>query len=242
MKHPTLSVVLPVYNEADVIEKVVQDFYNKVIKKFPKSELIVAEDGSTDGTKDVLIKLQKSIPMRLVMGKERKGYFKGVKDALLLAKGDIVFYSDTDNTHDPKDLFKLLEKIEEYDLVMGVKLHRNDPLNRILFSRIYNLLIYLMFGIYIKDINAGFKLMKREIVEEYMPKIKYLKYGFSTELVIRVKNDGKRIVGVPISHFKRETIKADQFKITSNVILMQLKGLLKLWLELRRQRKSFYFY
>ena len=126
-----LSIVLPVYNEAEIIETVVRDFYEKVIKKYPNSELIVAEDGSTDGTKEILVRIEKEIPMRLVMGKKRKGYRKGVTDALLLAQGDYVFFCDTDNTHDPSDVFKLLEKIEDNDLVTGVKLNRSDPAYRV---------------------------------------------------------------------------------------------------------------
>jgi glycosyltransferase involved in cell wall biosynthesis len=236
MSRTTLSVVLPVYNEADVIEKVVNEFYTKVVVKYPGSELLIAEDGSTDGTKEILKKLEKEIPICLIMGEKRKGYLLGVKDALLNAHGSLVFYCDTDNTHDPDDLFKLLERINECDLVAGIRLHRNDPLYRIVFSRGYNFVIFLLFGVSIIDTNAGFKLMKREVVDECVGNIKYLKYGFSTELLIRAHHAGYRIQGVPISHFPRKSGKADQFEILNmpKVIFTQLRGLMKLMAELRQ--------
>lgn len=237
MNKPTLSIVLPVYNEADVIEKVVRDFYTKVVAKYPGSELLVAEDGSTDGTKEILKKLVNEIPMRLISGEKRKGYLKGVKDALRSAQGSLVFFSDTDNTHDPNDLFKLLEKMKDYDLVAGLRLDRNDPLYRKVFSRGYNIMIYLLFGVSLIDTNAGFKLMKKEVVDECVGSIMYLKYGFSTELVIRAKHAGYRITGVPVSHYPRKSGKADQFEIRNmpNVVFAQLCGLMKLKRELRNQ-------
>lgn len=234
MSKPTLSIVLPVYNEADVIEKVVRDFFTKVIEKYPGSELLVAEDGSTDDTKLILKKLENEIPMRLIMGEKRKGYLKGVKDALISAQGSLIFFCDTDNTHDPNDLFRLLEKIKDFDLVAGLRLHRNDPLYRKLFSRGYNIIIYLLFGISLMDNNAGFKLMKKEVVDECVSKIEFLKYGFSTELVIRANHAGYRITGVPVSHFPRKSGKADQFEIKNmpNIVYTQLRGLMRLKKEL----------
>jgi len=236
LAQPKVSIVLPVYNEAEIIETVIRDFYEKVIKKYPNSELIVAEDGSTDNTKEILARLEKEMPMKLVMGKERKGYRRGVTDALLLATGDYVFFCDTDNTHDPADVFKLLDKMEGNDLVTGVKLERNDPAYRILFSRAYNLMIYFIFGIWLTDINAGFKMMRREVIQKAVVKNHSLKYGFSTEIVIRAKYAGCRIAGVPVSHFARETGFAGIFAARKmpEVVISQLKGLVSLRVEMWR--------
>jgi len=95
-----VSVVIPVYNEGDVIEKVVRDFYAKVVSKVPGSELIVAEDGSTDNTKAILGRLAEELPIRLVSSDERKGYTRAVKDALKLPRFDLVFFSDSDGQQD----------------------------------------------------------------------------------------------------------------------------------------------
>lgn len=86
-----ISLVILVYNEAEIIEKVINDFYNSVINKIPGSEFIVAEDGSTDGTKEILQRICQSIPIRLVCGDERKGYTRAMRDAFGLPENDLIF-------------------------------------------------------------------------------------------------------------------------------------------------------
>ena len=223
----TVSLVIPVHNEAEVIEKVVKGFYNEVILSRPRSQLLVVEDGSTDGTKEILGRLSREIPMTLISGEVRKGYLRGLRDALLQAKGDIIFYSDSDDTHDPKDFWKLYGELTAHDLVCGIKLNRQDPVYRKLLSLFYNLLVFARFGIYIRDINSGFKIMKRDVLESIVPEIRHLKYGFSTELVIRAHRKGFAISYVPVQHYWRTTGTADQFEVSNipTVIKTQLQGL-----------------
>jgi len=230
----SLSIVIPVYNESSVIERVVIGFYNEVIKKYPKARLIVAEDGSTDGTKEALLNLNKKLPMKLVMGEERKGYMRAVTDALLLAKTDLVFFSDSDNTHDPKDFWKLFKHIGDCDIVTGIRENRRDSFHRIILSTVYNWMIGLLFGLQLKDSNAGFKLMKKEVVQNIVPQIGYLKYGFSSELLIRAHKKGMRIAEVLISHTKRRTGSATQFSIRRlpKAVYQQFKGFYALKREL----------
>jgi glycosyltransferase involved in cell wall biosynthesis len=231
-----LSVVLPVYNEADEIEKVVTGYYTKVIQKYEYSELIVAEDGSTDGTREILEKLNKKIKFRFVSGTKRKGYMKAVRDALILARGNIVFFSDTDGTHDPNDFWKLHKKMQETraDIIAGIKENRKDPFYRLFLSSIYNFIIGLFFGLWISDSNAGFKLMKKEVVDSIVPSVNHLKYGFSSELLIRAKSAGKKIEPVKVNHFPRKKHKPDQFAISKipKVIYSQVSGMVKLKMEL----------
>src|SRR3989339_7791 len=209
-----LSVVIPVYNESDVIEEVIRKYYKEIIKKYPGSEMIIAEDGSTDGTKEILRKLAKKLPIKLVMGDERKGYMKAAKDAIMLAKGDIIFFSDSDNTHDPKDFWKMLDALNGNDIVAGVKENRMDPFYRKFLSIVYNkFFLWLFFGLSIRDSNAGFKLMRRRSIQDIVPEIRHLKYGFSSELLIRANYNKRKIVTVPVSHFERKTGVADQFPL-----------------------------
>lgn len=90
-----VSVILIAYNEAEVIEKEVEGFYREVVEKLPGSELIVAEDGSTDGTGEILRELAVRLPIRLVQGRERKGYKQALLDALQLPRHEWVLFSDT---------------------------------------------------------------------------------------------------------------------------------------------------
>lgn len=230
----SLSVIIPVYNEAEVIEDVILGFHGDVIKRYPKSVLIVAEDGSTDGTKEILGKLKNKIRMKLVLGSERKGYMKAVRDALLLAKTDLVFFSDSDNTHDPRDFWKLMRRIDGCDIVTGIRNKRKDSAHRIFLSNVYNWLIGFIFGVKLKDSNVGFKLMRRGVIKNIVPKIKHLKYGFSSELLIRAHKSGMKITEVPISHYRRKTGGATQFSLRRlpKAVWQQLKGLYALRREL----------
>src|SRR3989338_1815929 len=98
----SVSIILPVFNEAQVIERVIRDIDRKIVKTYKgECTLIVAEDGSTDGTKEILENLKESVGFHLVSGKERKGYNRAVKDALALGRGAYIFLTDSGGGHEP---------------------------------------------------------------------------------------------------------------------------------------------
>lgn len=229
----SLDVVVPVYNESEVIEEVVLGIYRDIIRKYPGSTLIVAEDGSTDGTKEKLRSLSKKIKMRLVMSDERKGYMKALKDAIMLSKSDIVFFCDSDNTHDPKDFWHLEKYIDRYDIVSGVKRNRHDPFYRVVLSVAYNSLLSMVFLINARDTNSGFKLIRKGVVKEIAPQIKYLKFGFSSELILRACKSGRKVGYVAITHRARKSGHATQFPIKKmpSVVMKQIMGIARIWLE-----------
>src|SRR3989344_37832 len=131
-----LSIIVPVYNEVKVIGRTLDNIYTKIIASFPgKTEVVVAEDGSTDGTKEILAQMQKEKKFRLVSGVERKGYNRALKDALGLAQGKYIFLSDSGGGHEMSDFFKLYEHAQNYSIVSGYKKKRHDPFHRILLSR-----------------------------------------------------------------------------------------------------------
>lgn len=233
----SVSVVIPVHNERDVIEDVVRGFWTEVVSKLPDGELVVAEDGSTDGTKEILARLAREIPIRLVSGPARKGYLRGVRDALLAAEKEWVFFSDSDGTHDPRDFWALAAKAAEgFDLVAGEKRDRQDPPYRLAFSRAYNALVRFAFGVRVRDVNAGFKLLRADLARAVAPDVKHLPFGFSTELVIRAEARGARVASVPVAHLARTTGRADQFEPSAmpRVVWRQARGLWRLKRELRR--------
>ncbi len=240
-KNPVeLSVVLPVYNEASIIENVVTSFYREIVSKFRSSELLVAEDGSNDGTKAILLKLSRNLPkMRLVMGEQKKGYLLAARHALLLSRGKIVLFSDSDGQHDPKDFWRLYPRIKDNDIVTGRRQSRSDPLHRKLLSAGFNGMVLLLFGpLGVLDFNSGFKLMRRRVINGVVGDVRHLKYGFSTELLIRAAKKGFRIAEVPVSHRMRGHIqgKAAQFSLRKlpMAVAGQIAGMLGLKRELLR--------
>lgn len=234
-----LSFVMPVYNEAKIIEKVVRDYW-VVLREISGSEMIIAEDGSNDGTKEVLKKLKEKIPFVLISGEKRKGYTQAVKDALKLPRNNVIFFSDSDGQHDPNDLFRLLEKVNGYDIVIGYKSPRRDPVHRLIISKGYNFIIGIMFGIWLKDIDCGFRLIRKRVVDNVLDETVTLKECVSSEYVIRAFKKGYKITEVPINHYPRQTGNTAIFspKKLPFMIIGLLWGLIKIKLELFKNYRN----
>lgn len=225
-----ITTIILVHNEARFIEATISDFYNKVIKKIPGSEFIVAEDGSTDGTKEILISLNKKIPFILVTGKERKGYERAFKDTMRLAKNELVFFSDSDGQHEPSDFFKLADEIDTNDIVSGYKFRRQDPFHRIAMSKVYNLIFSLLFGLKTRDINSGFKLIRKEVIDKVLDETTNLRFCVMSEFVLRAYLAGYKIKEVPVNHYVRRFGTSNIFKPTKIpfIVFGVIKGLLKI--------------
>lgn len=232
-KVENISLVILVYNRVDVIEDVIRDFHKRVMSKLTNSEFIVAEDGSTDGTKKVLAKLKKDkkLNLTLVQGKERKGYIKAMKDSLKAAKKEIIFRSDADGEHYPVDFWNLIKKIDNNDLVVGYKVNRK-PIYRYLISRVNNSLIGLLFGVWLKDANCGFLLIRKKVVDEIVDEIGTLRWAINAEMVIRAKHKGYRIAQVPVKHRFAES-EVFPLKKMPKVIWQQFSQLFVLKKELK---------
>ena len=130
LKNTPVSIVIAVYNEADTLEKEVRRIYDVILSKIPNSELIIAEDGSTDGSKEIIKTLVKELGIVHSTSIERKGYTKALRDAFKITKSPLIFFSDTGNKHNPEDFWKLYPHINEFDLIIGKKSNRKDQLYR----------------------------------------------------------------------------------------------------------------
>jgi len=201
----SLSIVLPVYNEAATIERVLRDLHAKIAVKLADVEFIVAEDGSTDGTKEVLQRLAPELKLRLVTGRERKGYTRAVKDALALPTREWVFFTDSDGQQEAEDFWTLAAKASEgYDVVTGVKTPRHDPWPRLALSRGLRAMNRVLLGARFRDANCGFRLMRREVVKAVLPRVNRLPLFINTEFLLRAQAQGYRIAEVEVRHYARE--------------------------------------
>lgn len=231
MDKPKISVVFPVYNEAYIIEKTIRSYYNELKGKID-FEMIIAEDGSTDGTKEILKKLKKELPITVYMSGKRKGYLKAIKDSLKYPKYQWIFLVDSDYQFDPADFWKLLPYTDEYDIVLGKKVKRNDPFYRIVLSKGFNFLLRLFFGMPYRDMDTGFRLINRKVLK-LVGRIHCLKY-FTSELVARAYCEGFKIMEVPVAHFKRKKGSTNVFPVRRIplVVVEELIGLFRLKREL----------
>ena len=202
---PPVSALLLVHNEAEVIEEVVRDIHREVLAKLPGSELVIAEDGSTDGTKEILARIVPGLPgARLVQGTERKGYTRAYKAALRACRNDLIFFSDSSGKHDAADFWRLAALIGEVDMVIGCKADRRDPFYRVAMSRVFNLLVSRYFGHRFRDINSGFRLMRREAIAPVLEEEWRMKHLINFEFTLRALGHGARIAEVPVRHSRRK--------------------------------------
>lgn len=235
MPNESVSLILPVHNEADNIETVVRSFYEEIGKKI-NLEIVVAEDGSTDGTKEILKRLSKEIPMTLLMDDNRLGYTGGLKNGLQKATGDYVLFCDSDGQHFPADFFAMYRESNGYDIVDGWRVNRADTAFRKAMSRTFQIFSRAFFGVKgLFDVTAPYRLVKRSIALQITNQVKYMRESFWTEFTIRAIKAGAKIKEVPVRHRLRLSGDTVVYKPTKlpKIVFSQFKGMLKLWIELR---------
>jgi len=198
-----ISIIVCVYNEADTIENEIREIYKVIMSRLPGSEFIIAEDGSTDGTKEIIYRLIKELGIIHSTGIERKGYAKALRDAFLLAKNPYIFFSDTGNKHDPEDFWKLYPGRRLDGLVIGLKTNRQDQFYRRLLTWGYNKLLSIYFKVRVRDSDSGFRVYGREVVNKIFNEPWVNKELIASEIVLRTIYSGFNFKEVPISYRQR---------------------------------------
>jgi glycosyltransferase involved in cell wall biosynthesis len=198
-----VAVLLPVHNEVHAIEKVVLEFYNTVGSKMPL-EIVLSEDGSTDGTKEAIKRISKTVPLKALLSPTRKGYARGIIDGLNYVKSNYVLITDSDGQHDPQDFWKLWELRKEYDIISGWRVKRADSLQRKIMSKTFQFMVKKFFDLpSFRDVTAPFKLMRTEVARKIANEYKYMRESFWTEFTIRAYKKGFKIGEVPVTHRPR---------------------------------------
>lgn len=200
MADSRVSVILLAHNEAGSIGEELREFHREIVARLPDCEFIVAEDGSSDGTREKIVEVSRSVPLRLVGGAERLGYGRALLGAIRAATGQWVFTCDGGMKHDPADFWRLHAVREQFDLVVGRKTNRTDQLHRRFFTWGLNAFLRLYFGADVRDADSGMRLMNRRVVEGVISH-PHLFRGFNgAEIVVRTIAAGLRYGEVPIAY------------------------------------------
>ena len=199
-----VSILLPAYNEASQIEKCVLEV-EAAVSSFSKSyEIIVSEDGSTDGTDFIVAKMAKFNPnLVLLHSPTRLGKGKAIKNALSSAKGNVIVFMDVDLATSLECLPQVLRLVKENGGMAIGSRHVEGScvqrrVSRTLFSLTYNLFVRLLFLDGIHDHQCGFKIMSREVAEAVLSNSKSDGYFFDTEMIVRCKKLGFPVVEVGV--------------------------------------------
>lgn len=167
----SLYVVMPAYNEEDNIEGVVRAWYPVLKGKSENSRLVIADNGSTDATHDILLRLKKEFPQLDIL--EKSGKQHGPKLIALykyaITNGaDYIFQTDSDGQTDPNEFEAFWNMRNKYNAILGHRRVRGDGKSRAFVEHIVCLLLKLYFGVNVPDANAPFRLMRSDIVNKYI--------------------------------------------------------------------------
>ncbi len=162
-----VSVVVPVFNEKDSLSELVARL-DKVLPKLASDyEIVLVNDGSKDGSLEVMQRLFAEFKKVVVVDLRRNfGKSAALSAGFAVSKGGVIVTIDADLQDQPEEIPRLLDKLNQgYDLVSGWKKHRQDSLAKKLWSRIFNITLRLFTGIKIHDVNCGLKAYRREVIE-----------------------------------------------------------------------------
>lgn len=194
-----ITVIIPAYNEERGIGEVIDKTKDAMENTRTSYEIIVVDDGSTDETAAIV----KEKSVKLIQHPYNKGYGAALKTGVKNAKGNVVLFIDADAQQNADDIQKLLEPIEEYDMVVGARTKGSKiPLLRRLGKSILSVLANYLAGQKIPDLNSGFRATKKEIVLKYMSILPDT-FSFTTTITLAVIKEGYNLKYVPIETSKR---------------------------------------
>lgn len=193
-------------------------------------EIIVTDDGSTDGSRELLADLQKSDSrLKVIYHEKNRGYGAALKSGFARAGKEWIFYTDGDAQYDVKELALLVGALEEgVDLVNGYKMKRQDTFDRIIIGKIYQWVMKAVFLLKIRDVDCDYRLFRKAKLDEII--LKSNDGSMCVELSRRLQNAGAVARQVPVHHFSR-TYGHSQF-FTFKRVSRTLLTLAKLWWEL----------
>lgn len=219
-----LSLVVPAYKQEKTIARDIANL-DRALSLLPlKHEIIVVIDGYVDKTNEILKEQTGRIKNLEILGLEKncgKGY--AVKYGILKAKGDVVGFIDAGMDIDPSSVGNLIEsmKANGADIVIGSKFHSQSnikyPLVRRILSWGYKNIVHLLFGLNVRDTQAGLKLFREEVARKVFPKVKVRTFAFDIEVLVIAKSMGfDKIYEAPIKvHLKKGSITNINFFIVA---------------------------
>jgi glycosyltransferase involved in cell wall biosynthesis len=233
-KMPSISLVLPAYNEADNIEPLVAEAIPALAACTDDYEIIVVDDGSSDGTADVTRSVMESEScVRLVQHTVNQGFGAAVYSGFTSAVKDWIFYTDADRQFVLSEVERFVPLMSEADLIAGYRAPRRDPFMRVFYGKGWSMLCTLLFGYTVRDVDCGFKLLRRGIIQELAPHIASRGATFSIEWLVRAKRAGYRFVELPVTH--RPRVAGSQTGANIDVITRAFRELVQVRIQLWRE-------
>ncbi|HET6575108.1 MAG TPA: glycosyltransferase family 2 protein [Fimbriiglobus sp.] len=220
-----LSLVVPAYNEAAVIETAVREADDTLGKLFVEYEIVVVDDGSRDGTAEIVEGLAGEFPrLRLVRHPANRGYGAALRSGFEAAAFGLVAFTDADCQFDLLDLGRMVPLTDRYPVVVGYRATRRDPWRRRFLSWGYNRLSRTLLGTGVRDCDCALKVFRLEALADLLPASR----GFfvNTEMLTRARRLGYAVAEVPVTHRPRL---GGESKVSLREVPRTLRTLLGFW-------------
>jgi hypothetical protein len=220
----TVSVVLPAYNEVDYLEPAVTKISQTLKEAGYSYEIIIAEDGSTDGTDKKAAALAQTVPfVRHIHREQRLGRGTALNNAFKQSNGEVLVYMDLDLATDLRYLKPLVEAIaaEGYDFATGSRMlpqsKAERTFGRSLSSKSYNFLVRHMLDSKLRDHQCGFKAFKKEPTMQLLGKVQATHWFWDTEIMVRAHQQGYKIKEIAVEWKSGHGTKVNLFKDSWNM-------------------------
>ena len=199
LKDPLLSVVMPVFNERETIEEIIP----RVLAVPIRTELIVVDDGSTDGTRDLLTALAKQHSFKLIFQAQNAGKGAALRRGFQEVTGDLVAIQDADLEYSPEEFPDLISLICEgrADVVYGSRFlgrHRVFLFTHYAGNRLLTLITNVLYNTMLTDMETCYKVMRTEVLKSFS--VKSNGFGIEPELTAKIFKRGYRVYEVPITY------------------------------------------
>jgi len=208
-----LTVIIPVYNEASNISEIVKRVQATKLAK----EIIIVDDGSKDGTRDILKKMDGKRKVRIILHERNQGKGTAVVTGIKAAQGDVLLIQDADLEYNPRDYPVLLQPIEEgvADVVYGSRFlggpHRVTMFWHLVANKLLTFMTNVLYNTILTDMETGYKVFRREVIEGMV--IHARRFNFEPEFTAKVLKRKHRIYEVPISFNPRDYSQGKKIKL-----------------------------
>ncbi len=231
-----VSLVLPAYNEVNYLQPAVEKTQQALSAFLESYEIVIAEDGSTDGTAEKAEELSQKNPLvRHIHRDKRLGRGTALNNAFKQCSGEVLVYMDLDLATDLKFLKPLVEAItiEGFDFSTGSRMlpqsKAERTFSRTISSKSYNFLVRRLLGSKLKDHQCGFKAFKRQPLMELIDRVEATHWFWDTELLVRANRSGFKIKEIAVEWKSGRGTKVNLFKDSWNMFrqIMQLWWIIK---------------
>ena len=198
----SLTYFFPAYNEAGNLGPMVKQALQVLPGFVDRFQVVIVDDGSTDGTAAEADALAAAHPeVKVEHHPTNRGYGEAIRTGIKASDGDVIAYTDGDRQFDLAELSLLWPELEDADVVVGYRIKRADPPHRLFIAWTYNRLLRLVFGLRVRDVDCAFKLIRREVADAVDPDAGGA--FFSAEFLLRARHLGFTVVEVGVHHYPR---------------------------------------